>query len=743
MIKIKIQLLIFVLSGLTAVTRAQNKTIYYGTPDTGGAEIHMTEDNTYEIKLKTGTYEKIDNKYFIHNAPQLENSRFSLISKKGNAKNDSITISFPRRIFMEEDIYIGYKLPNTSKYKYLGLVIETRLFNTNPDDKTYTFKIPRSNYLQFAYHTRYSNKTYIETFKLSENTTHVYCEFMHQIGKDRNKQAFAKIDNGGELVVNKKCFSTENPSGDYVEKIASDSLKNWKVPYAVEKEAYRKFNDPRLIYRPKMSVSLTKRKEELPKISTLDEALALVKKDETKILLIFNQLLDNNAISEFDDFVRGVHWYATNTDYLPYLNNYIFYLTKPEDITRISKYNAEKVNEVIALNSDHITLFRESISMGAFDSKYGGTLNLNKDLSDRLLAINAFYSFEKKIKTNTITAKDFFKLVNIKNILDLIGRHNQAEYDEGIIETTEEIIETTEEISSADSETEKRESDASFYKPRYTPAHLRQVLEDLIEKHKDDQKINVPYAELALDYIGYNYTYKDLIGLNPYENSKLDYEFCLYLSKFADDVSQLNVKQYENKDHIIYRIAKELDTPYSDDYPDLVVKSYNNLMKLEAFSGWFAREYFVYILDNKLNGYEAFDLFMNRIAPGESNYLANIKAFEEKHLPGYKTIEGHDFIELVSEIANVFAWQIVEEHNTDKILVKKAIKWSEIAIQIDPVSHYYLDTYAQLLYFNGEIEKAKQTETEAIRIAGSDTESENIKLYKVTLEKMKAGTLKY
>ncbi len=88
----------------------------------------------------------------------------------------------------------------------------------------------------------------------------------------------------------------------------------------------------------------------------------------------------------------------------------------------------------------------------------------------------------------------------------------------------------------------------------------------------------------------------------------------------------------------------------------------------------------------------------------------------------------------VFEINN-YAWKIFQEVS-DKKLLLKAVDWSKISIDREkPVSPAYYDTYANLLYKTGQMEKALAAEQDAIN-AASDEEKP---AFQEVLNKMKKG----
>ena len=74
---------------------------------------------------------------------------------------------------------------------------------------------------------------------------------------------------------------------------------------------------------------------------------------------------------------------------------------------------------------------------------------------------------------------------------------------------------------------------------------------------------------------------------------------------------------------------------------------------------------------------------------------------------------------------NNFAWTFYEQTEDAKNL-EMALLWAERAVELEPKQHHILDTYAHLLFVNGQAKKALEVENRAIEIAeeqGGDTES--------------------
>jgi thiol-disulfide isomerase/thioredoxin len=92
---------------------------------------------------------------------------------------------------------------------------------------------------------------------------------------------------------------------------------------------------------------------------------------------------------------------------------------------------------------------------------------------------------------------------------------------------------------------------------------------------------------------------------------------------------------------------------------------------------------------------------------------------------------------------NETAWKVFESKRADKQALSMAIKWSgRAAMMAEGTDSWplFADTYASLMYANGEKGKAIVMEESAIKKA-EETKMEGVDSLKETLEKMKAGKL--
>lgn len=741
MFTIKKQLVyLFFISSLLTI-KAQNKTIYYGSPSTRGAEIHLSEDNNYNIVLKHGNYDKIKRQskeyLFLHNL-DFQHEGFKVTEDNPAKKTDSITIHFMRRNIPSriQDIYIGYKEKN--KLKYVNLCYETLLFNTDnvkPFGKNLNFKIPRTEHLELLI--LKNDKFFVDRFKLSPKSENVYVDYRYIENRqnDNSKLVFAEINSTGKFTIIDDLFSTDYPPTNYVKRIASDSIIDWKVPLLVEQEAYKKFENPKLKYQPVTTISPISHDSNFSKFKSLKDAISKLKSDDSKVLLIFNSLLGNNDIHYFNDVFANVTKNAT-LDYLSdyYLDRYLLYFAKPEDLKELKKYKSEGIQEVIALNSDLKIIYREIIDVENFYYKYN---SIDEELSQNILTTNALQKFKKKSDNKTLTVKDFLELGKWRDndIIKKILEKKPKDESDIFVESAVRIQETRK------SDNTRFKTQIDFYFPKINYAEIKDGLSLIIEKHKSDQTIDIDFAKLAFDFISVYPFFEDISGIKrSYNPQKEHYEFCLYLSRFPVETQTIQNKYTKTIDDHFFTInglLKKEGTKAANS--ELVIPIFENLVQIEKYKFYTIFVYYFYLYNQDKLLFEDFNVLFKEIIPKSKNYVKQLKAYYDKceNCPYIA-----DFENYMSTLSNEMAWKVVTEHSNDKALLLKALEWSKLSVEIAPEKHYYTDTYGHLEYFLGNKKRAIKLESKAIKLA-SENDDKNLSEYKKTLEKMKNGTLKY
>ncbi|MBO9633403.1 MAG: DUF255 domain-containing protein [Chitinophagaceae bacterium] len=90
------------------------------------------------------------------------------------------------------------------------------------------------------------------------------------------------------------------------------------------------------------------------------------------------------------------------------------------------------------------------------------------------------------------------------------------------------------------------------------------------------------------------------------------------------------------------------------------------------------------------------------------------------------------------EINNTI-YEIVLTQTNDPVYLKKSIAYMEALLKVDPDSYSRLDTYASILYKNGQKQKAIEVEKKALALAAKMKDDENVKFLNETILKMEKG----
>ncbi|QCE42775.1 hypothetical protein [Psychroserpens sp. NJDZ02] len=756
LIKKQISLLFFLFT--IFYTNAQEEKIYYGSPSTRGAEFHFKEDNSYNIILKEGTHDTFDTGretvIFIDNIGY-DIEGFHVTEDYAEVIKDSITVNFYRRGLDSkyENYYLGFKVKGDKNFTYLNLSYETLFFNTEKVEPFafngyLSIKIPRTTEIQFIFKEEVTTKnedkkeTYImNQFSLSKNAANAFVD--QRVIRDKNnifnsKFAVAEIYGSTRKIldIDNKAFSSLFTPSTYVKRTKIDSFTNWKIPAEVKKEVYKKFNNPKYEYNPVITISPSSRNEAYKKyeFNHLKEAVAAVKADDSKVLLVFNSLLRNNDITYFNYIFYGIYSDAEKS-YLSEYNydKFLVYYIKPEDLTELSKYRQESTDEVFALNSDLDIVYTEAINTERFYYKYHG---IDQELSENLLAIKELNKLKRKLTAKSTTAKDFLNLGKQRyhDFIDVAITKREKSADELRIESQIHIIGESKNAYPG------FKTNVQYFYPQIDYKDIRQELDRLVEAHKKDTTIDFDYAKLAFDFITVESFFDDIAGeKGNYAPTKIYYEFCLYLSRFPVETSKIHNKSSERFSQNQYATIREiLKSRHGDEamHPALVTAIYENLNNMESEKYYSIFYYYIYLYNNQKLSIEKFDALVNEVAPLDDNFTEQLESF-------YRSCECiyiDDMTYLLSTLGNAMAWDVVTKNNTDKSLLEKARKWSKISVELSPDSHYYVDTLANLEYFLGNKDSAMALESKAIQMA-TESNHENLAEYKTTLEKIKRNTL--
>ena len=155
------------------------------------------------------------------------------------------------------------------------------------------------------------------------------------------------------------------------------------------------------------------------------------------------------------------------------------------------------------------------------------------------------------------------------------------------------------------------------------------------------------------------------------------------------------------------------------------IKKYFNALILDMGNSETQKEFF-----------RVFELYLNNILLPNKSLIENLDLDFTANLE-YES-NWITFKNAFANDCNQAAWEVAKIES-NKNLVLKAIKWSEMSLDLQKDTHYYFDTLARLYYLNGQKDKAILTQEKAIVLTD---DPELIAEYKTVLAQMKNGTYK-
>lgn len=199
-----------------------------------------------------------------------------------------------------------------------------------------------------------------------------------------------------------------------------------------------------------------------------------------------------------------------------------------------------------------------------------------------------------------------------------------------------------------------------------------------------------------------------------HEAAKLKDSLLLTTTIQAYDLLSPYMKSLKSKNELYMEYYKQVGD--SDKYLKYATDFCNNqLMKISNDSIDKKDLIFAQIIEKQINS--------GALAKLDSTQLAQLKEFSS-----------HAERDKISQNLNNIAWEIFEKVS-NKNALQNALIWSGRSLELSPNKAAWLDTYANLLYKQGQKEEAIAKEEEALHHANT----EEYKWFEKTLVKMKSG----
>lgn len=742
---------------------AQTKNIqgaYYAKSLTEDLILKMNEDKTFDIVLLSGKYElgkdnSIDFMFdnisnFIVKENEKGNKKTLKINLKSNYENTELKF-----------LYIGYEDENKQvKYENLHNMISSKeeakeAIRTENHETIYslaTFEIPKTEnlYLVNAVSTLIPEKSknvIIEKFPIKKDVSSVDVFFSFLglyrttpkiVGKYDDKQQSIEISDlydGGITSFGKKSRHDDETN---IKKTSTDKVQNWEHLVYFEEDEFKSDS---------LSTSVETRVK-LDIKNNLADALKSVKK-HNKLLFVFYQPENTEeAKREFDELIAQYESelsYYSEYDFAKY-DIADFYFADKKDEKWFKKKNIKTENQFICLDDNGEILYHEPITTSNIKNNiYTGSPFISV-LEGTFLAKKIDDVFSNKKATISEIEEIFSKVLTSNTVPPYVYKEKNSDNEQTASQDWDYYFENLKNIK-------------SLYKFKTTPEQTDKLWKKIMEAHKKDKQLAVPFAVLlSKNYesydLYYSVDYHSKLFNTERKTNKADLDAVRYLIKFNDEIrtynenlSKMEVIDYNYSKMINiqgYNLTFVLDK-IAEDSPEL-----RDEVKLAYVEG----------KEKNIFDYEDFKTFLEKFHPKEyltffeeyyqtmtSADASNIILSLDKMYCQSKRKEYENWIYYKSNFANDCnntAWKVVEEHKTDRKLLDKALKWSKTSLELESENPYYLDTYAHLLYFTGDREKAIEMQRKALQSLNKNEEYYEQELKdEVTeaLKKMENGNL--
>lgn len=755
----KILTLLCILISFGAIAQTENlQGTYYSNSLTQDVKLKINEDKTFDMVILSGKYElgkdnAID--FAFDNV-----STFVVREKeKGNKSTLKVTLNSNYEDIDLKFLYIGYEDEN-NEVKYENLydkISATEAIQeayTENRDTIYslgTFEIPKTENLYLVNATQMASpekkaNVIIEKFPIKKDVSSVdvfttlsglYASVPKIVGKyNKQQQSIHLLDFYSEYDVLFEKKSRRN-DGKNINKTSTDEVENWE--YITYSQDENSSSDS--IY------SSVETKVKLDMKDNLADALKSVKK-HNKLLLVFYQPENTEkAKEEFNDLISQ---YESG---LSYYNEYEFskydivdfYFADKKDEKWFKKKNIKTQNQFVCLNDNGEILYHEASTVSNIGNNIYAGSSFISVLEGAFIAKAIDDVFSNKKATISQIENVFLKALTSNSIPLYVYREKSNDEEQKDTQDWESYLENFKDIK-------------NLYKFKSTPEQADKHWKRIIEAHKKDTQFDVPFATLlsknyesySLYYDHENY-YKKLFDIKR-KNDETDLEATQYLIKFNEKIQTYNDDLYKKEDDInLETININIDiitsvlNKIAEDSPELGEK-----VKLTYIEG---KQRNVFDYENLKPFFEEFypeeqitlfeDYYQTMTSADASNIILSLdKVYSQRTKQQF-----NDWIYYKNNFANECnntAWQIVEKQRANKTLLEKALKWSKTSLELESENPHYLDTYAHLLYFTNNKEKAIETQRKAFQILENSQEDYKQELkeeIKQTLKKMESGSL--
>ncbi|POS02593.1 hypothetical protein Q361_103103 [Flavobacterium croceum DSM 17960] len=749
---------------------AQEKKIKNGDyilQETNGPRINLKiEDNQFSLTYILGTYEiKNDSLYF-----KTENDgrpTFLLDFSGDNSKSKTISIKLDSNRFRYNTFnkYIGFQETPTSEIKYQTFA---EAFHIEDEDYRETNPIYSAEFdkAAFIYFVEESYKeSIVEKYAIPQNTTNISVGYSTSFMKSiKLKGYYDEKENSVVITEGRKPIK-------FIEKTNLPETKNSILPievtnpkvfsyvgkksnpyddYGVEVDTVA-VSEIDGDYKPPYTFKHTK-------IGSYKEGIQTLEKGSKYLVVVLDNSKD--AKDSFDEFIKDSEQSISNQMYDGYdaeMDKFNFYLANTKQDKALYDKYAKKGVEILFFNKNNTLLYHTNGNLNANDelfstwsSFYDGLQQLDKKeqldkiLSNKKVSLEetkkALASLDAAHNTPENVVEDYavpppipVKTISVE---DKSGDQEQREnIDRAAIAAAVAVDSAAAEVYSNNYDFRDKEN---IYKLKAEKSLVASKWNQIANQYLSTGNYDKDFAILALRELEYGVVENLYDENKSYQTS--DKKYVEYLLKHStsilnEDPNDLKYNTMLNSLNQYFQRNLYAQTVSETD-KNAILNDYKNFIKLSGNTYQSVSDLLYFLEDkDRAQYFEVYEEFYNSIVNNKQSIIENLD--QKFSIEG--THQSWDYYkESVGSLSNNVAWKVVEDRNQS--YYSKALSWSELSLKLEPKSHYSIDTYANLLYLNGQKQKAIETEQKAIDLAKKIDKTYSTKEYESVLEKMKNGT---
>lgn len=754
----------FLLSLSAVASFAQTNSLQPGNykAKAAGQEIllRVGENNKYEMSFFYGSY-SVSNDTVTFNNEVWKKTSFDLKNKADAPKSSDLKLQFKSSYiqYYLSKIYVGTQKNESTPPEFKSLQSYFGENDLERNDTVYTIALDKPKFL-YLVEAETKKKTRISKYLIEDDYNLLTVDYMpSSLGKmelfgyfDKNTNKLTITDGRNPILFTFEKDINPAVDADGVLKPVENKLeKDWLKANGLTQESDEAYfgQDTTTEYKFKHN-----------RFKSFDEARLKAAKEVDKFLvLVYDK--SKKGKTYFDNFLKANENNLSNIMYDEYkanIDHFNFYFISEKDQKLISKYKINEQPAIIVLNADGNMIYHTKGTIIDHQDNFNDYTNIYTDLN----TTNMLKKLDEAI-VNKKTSLQELKMALKNSLQYTIPTPSDLAYDGYVVDTTAVAVDT---VAAMDTTVVVKEvAEAARQVERYYRIKDR---ENLYALKASKETIHYKWQQIVDDYIKTKVYDQDFIDLCQYELEKngfdyhlfgedsklfdatdfllLDYLYGQYAIASSHRGANFTVPESEFMSSAVEYIPYTLNTNCSSYYNperknlDKSLDYFKRFLQLTQYRIDDVENYLSFLKENvqgdNVSYINAFNDYYNFVIKENRSVIECLDAvydFEN----GYG--QWTEFKENFSSMANSAAWSVVENKN-GAAQIKKALQWSATSLVLQKENHYFLDTYAQLLYRNGEKDKAISYEQKAIDAAINAKSEELVEEYSHVLQSMKDGT---